>query len=126
MSVLMSLSSYAAYPSMEFVTTDGASHVIGASGLVITTDGENLSATNTDKDALTLPLASVVSMEFSDKEASVAVITAATGGEVTAYGIDGVEMGKFKSMQDAVSLLSPGIYLFKDDASQTVKIKVEK
>lgn len=118
-------SSSVIYDKMNFTTTDGTSYEVPAEGLCITVEGENLSIVAKDR-TITIPLASLSTMQFVDNLGFIDSLTSASDDSVTVYGLDGVSVGTYSSAAKAMESLSAGIYLMKDNEGKTFKIKVEK
>lgn len=111
--------------SMQFRTADGATHYIAIEDLNITfVDGQMMASAG--ESSLTLPLASLVSMEFSDVDAGVDEVFGATAAEVTVYSIDGICRGRFASAEASVAALESGVYVVKCDNGETSKIVIRK
>ena len=94
--------------------------------LEILVNGENLTFSNTD---LTIPVSSLISMEFTDYDDSPAAIDTVKfdgNGLVTVYNIDGTSVGSFDSYTDALSSLGKGVYVVKDTIGNSLKISVGK
>ena len=125
--LLIAVTAVAAYPSMEFVKTDGTSEIIPSKGLTITSDGTNLILTNAYQHYQTIPMADVSYMQFSESDAaSVEEVQAAVQGEVSVYNVSGVHVGNFSSASEAWENLSQGLYLVKDINGNSIKILVTK
>lgn len=123
--ILSALQASAAFPSMMFHTSDGIDHIIGANGLKINYGSTALTARNSDGAELTLPLGNLEWMEFTDSEASASEI-AAESREVTVFGIDGLKIGDYASVEAAAELLAKGIYIVRATDGSTRKISLCK
>lgn len=124
--LLMALSVSATYRSMEFKVSDGTSYHVDIEGLIITTSGENLVATNAAGEKLELPLSTVLSMQFAETPSAISEVSASVNGPVTVYTTGGAAVGHFLSVQEAWNTLKSGFYLMKDNKGQTIKIVVGK
>lgn len=125
--LLIAVTAVAAYPSMEFVKTDGTSEIIPSKGLTITSDGTNLILTNAYQHYQTIPMADVSYMQFSESvAASVEEVQATVEGEVSVYNASGVHVGNFSSASEAWENLGQGLYLVKDINGNSIKILVTK
>lgn len=114
------------YSSLKFTSDSGETYSVTTDNLEILINGENLTFNNTN---LTIPLSSLVSMEFTDYDDSPAAIETVTfdgRGAVTVYNINGVSIGSFDSYAEALASLSQGLYVIKDANGNSLKINVEK
>ena len=121
-----SLAMAGGYSSLMFTSNTGEKYTLATNNLEILVNGENLTFSNTD---LTIPLSSLVSMEFTDYDDSPAAIDSVTfdgNGLVTVYNIDGTSVGSFDSYTDALSSLGKGVYVVKDTIGNSLKISVGK
>lgn len=117
----------AAYSFLTFTMNDGRMQSIGVDGLTINIDGDSLTAANANDERMTLPLESVVSMQFTDTEAAVnAVDATAASDSFVIFALDGTEIGRFGSLDEAHAALQPGIYVVKQNDGDAVKIKIGK
>ena len=127
MSVLApSLAVAGRYNSLKFTSNSGEIYTVATNNLEILVNGENLTFSNTD---LTIPLSSLISMEFTDYDDSPAAIDTVKfdgNGLVTVYNIDGTPVGSFGSYTDALSSLGKGVYVVKDTIGNSLKISVGK
>lgn len=110
---------------LVFRTIDGNAYSITALGVDITFADGNMVATNAD-ETVTLPLASLASMEFGDQVTSLTDIAADFDGAVAVAGLGGQAFGTYASMAEARRLLAPGIYVAANQAGQTIKFIVSK
>ena len=114
------------YNTLKFTSDSGETYSIATNNLVIHVNGENLTFNNTD---LTIPLSSLVSMEFTDYDDSPAAIDTVIfegTGTVAVYNINGTPVGSFDSYADALASLSRGVYVIKDANGNSLKISVGK
>lgn len=130
MVTLMVLSSSLAmagrYGSLLFTSNTGEKYTVAATNLEILVNGGNLTFSNTD---LTIPLSSLISMEFTDYDNSPAAIDTVSfegNGLVSVYNIDGTYVGSFDSYTDALFSLGKGVYVVKDTVGNSLKISVGK
>ena len=114
------------YSTLMFTSNTGEKYTVATNHLEILVNGENLTFSNTD---LTIPLSSLISMEFTDYDDSPAAIDIVKfdgNGLVTVYNIDGTSVGSFDSYTDALSSLGKGVYVVKDTFGNSLKISVGK
>ena len=114
------------YSSLMFTSNTGEKYSVATNNLEILVNGENLTFSNTD---LTIPLSSLISMEFTDyddSEAAIDTVKFDGNGLVTVYNIDGTSVGSFDSYTDALSSLGKGVYVVKDTVGNSLKISVGK
>lgn len=120
------LASAGSYRSLKFTSNSGETYIVTTNNLEILVNGENLTFNNTN---LTIPLSSLVSMEFTDYDDSPAEIDYVVfegDGVVTVYDINGTSVGSFDSYTDALASLSQGVYVIKDANNNSLKICVGK
>lgn len=114
----------AEYLTLSFKTSGGESHSIGIQGLEVKFSEETLTAFN-PMTTITLPLAQVESMEFTDA-ASVSTVNGDWMKEqTTVFDLSGRQLGSFRSFSEAMSQLPVGIYLFRYADGTTLKIVKE-
>ena len=126
MALSTSLAMAGRYNSLKFTSNSGETYTVAASNLEILVDSEKLTFNNTD---LTIPLSSLVSMEFTDDGDNPAEIdTVISGGNevITVYNISGTPVGSFDSYAEALASLSQGVYVIKDANGNSLKIRVGK
>lgn len=114
------------YNSLEFTSNTGETYTVATEDLEILVEGDNLSFNNTD---LTIPLTSLVSMEFGDFDidtTEVESISVNQEGAVTVYNLNGTSAGTFNSYTEALAALRPGLYVIKDANGNSLKVNVEK
>lgn len=121
----VSLTALADESHLVFKTSDGAVSSIAASGLDIKFSDGNMVATNAT-ESLTLPLASLVSMEFGGPASRLAGILTETDGLVTVTSVSGTLLGSFSSLSVAQSSLAPGIYVVRHASGDVTKILIGK
>lgn len=112
------------YSAMTFVTTDGSTTSINSNDLEITFESNNLVAKNVDS-SLTLPLASISEFYFTDKQSSIENMTVDSQAEIEVFGLTGICLGKYSTMEAARQSLPAGIYLFKNN-NQTYSKEIVK
>lgn len=112
------------YSAIKFTYVGGDTHVISASGLEISFTPELLTASNSTT-SITIPLTDVGTMEFSNETLtgieSVATDNACSA-DIMVYNLDGSEAGVYKSVDEGLNELQPGVYLFKYSDGLTLKI----
>lgn len=114
------------YNSLKFTSDSGETYTVATKNLEIIVGSENLTFSNTN---LTIPLTSLVSMEFADYDDNPAEIdTVEFDGEgtVTVYGLNGTKVGSFDSYAEALASLGQGLYVIKDASGNSLKVNVEK
>lgn len=114
------------YCSLMFTSNTGETYTVATNNLEILVNGENLTFSNTD---LSIPVSSLVSMEFTDYDDSPSAIDTVIfdgNGLVTVYNIDGSTAGCFDSYTNALSSLGKGVYVIKDTIGNSLKISVGK
>lgn len=123
--VMAAICAQADYSTMVFKTTDGQTHSLSLTGLNIEFDATSMIVKNADT-TLTLPLASLSTMEFSDGSTVVVenFIADFTNCEVFSYS--GVAVGRFESIAEAAAALPSGIYVLQYANGETTKIVVSK
>lgn len=122
---VMSFAAHADGSLMVFRTIDGATHSIAAADLDITFADGNMTAANSIQ-TLTLPLASLATMEFSNLSTVISDLSAAPEGKVSVTSVGGAACGSFPSVRQAASSLAEGIYIVKYEKGETIKIIVRK
>lgn len=125
--LVMSATASAGYGYMLFYTNQSTDpEVIATENLVITIDDENLMISNSKDRPLTLPLSTVSAMEFSAGSYSSVGLVSETDGKVSLYSADGLPVGDFSSLDEAVGSLPAGIYVIRKTNGDTVKIMIGK
>lgn len=121
-----SLASSGSYSSLKFTSNSGETYTVATNNLEILVNGENLTFNNTN---LTIPLSSLVSMEFGDFGNTPSVIdTVSFDGTdlVAVYNPNGTLVGTFASYSEALDSLGQGVYVIRDAKGNSLKISVEK
>lgn len=114
------------YSSLKFTSSTGETYTVATNNLEILVNDENLTFSNTD---LTLPLSSLVSMEFTDNDDSSAEIDEISfdgNSAIAVYDINGTSVGSFDSYAEALSSLGEGVYVVKYTNGNSLKISVGK
>ena len=114
------------YNSLKFTSVSGETYTLASDNLEIFVEGENLAFNNTE---LTLPLSSLVSMEFTDtydSPSAIEDIVFDRDGAVKVYDLGGTPTGSFDSFSEALASLPKGIYVIKDSNGYSLKVTVEK
>ena len=114
------------YTMLKFTSNGGETYTIATNNLEILINDGNLTFNNTD---LTLPLASLVSMEFTDYDddpSNVNSLSFDHNGIVTVYNVNGILVGSFDSYSEAFNSLGRGVFVFKDTNGNTLKVSVGK
>ena len=126
MALTPSLAFAGRYNSLKFTSNTGETYTVATNNLEILVDGENLTFSNTN---LTIPLASLVSMEFTDYDDNAAdahTIVIDGDNSVSVYDINGTSVGSFDSYSEALAALGHGFYVIKDANGNSLKISVGK
>lgn len=121
---LSAVAAQAEYQSMIFRTADGAEESVGLEGLKMSFADGNMMVSNNSQN-LTLPLASLSSMEFSLIATGISSALAESG-EVTVYSIDGICRGSFANIPAVKASLPAGTYIVAQSNGKTRKITFTK
>lgn len=121
---LVSLSAFAEEQQLVFKTSDGQTHAILANGLEIKFAEGNMTAVSAT-ESLTLPLASLSSMEFG-VATSVTSVDGEMEGSVTVTSVTGMTSLSYPSLRDAKNNLAPGIYVVRNESGVTTKLIIRK
>lgn len=119
--VAAAFSANADFSALTFKTTGGTDHSIEITGLEVTFAEETLTATNS-KTTISLPLAQVESMEFTDASSVDTICCDRLTEETTVYDLDGSIAGTFASFSEAMTMLPAGVYIFRYADGTTLKI----
>ena len=114
------------YSMLKFSSNGGETYTIATNNLEILINDGNLTFNNTD---LTLSLASLVSMEFTDYDDDPSTVNSLSfdhNGIVTVYNVNGILVGSFDSYSEAFNSLGRGVFVFKDTNGNTLKVSVGK
>lgn len=124
-SVLMSLA-YAdeGFETLVFKSATGESYSVDTRGLEMYFKDGKLTFSNTE---LTIPVASLVSMEFSDNSGVGETSSDSdSDGSVEVFTVDGIRKGEFSSLQEANGALKKGLYIVRLRGRKTFKIRIEQ
>lgn len=123
-SAMMSLTYAEGFGSLIFKTVSGESHNMKAQDLEIYFKDGVLSFNNNE---LTLPISTLASMEFGEAEENgIDEILVSADGRVEVFTLEGLKSGEFASIEDACSVLQPGIYIVNNAKGVSFKIRVER
>ena len=113
------------YNSLKFTSSTDETFIVATDNLEIFVEGETLIFSNTD---LTLPLSSLVSMEFTEDEntSKIEELVFDPNCSVKVYNVNGTPVGSFDSYSEALDSLGKGIYVVKDSNGNSLKVNVEK
>lgn len=125
LAMLAFIAIYASYPSMKFVTNDGAEYFIGTENLEITFSDGKMTAT-TGYNNLELALDKLSAMEFSESEASIDQIQFIKSSLFKVFTVDGSYCGTFDDIEQLKAVLTDGIYVIKNDEGNSLKISVKR
>lgn len=111
------------FSNVVFTSASGDQHFIAVAGLEITFADEMLIATNANA-TISLPLAQVTSMEFTNNNSNSMDSTTADAANdpVTVFTLDGISHGQYHSANEAVNVLPTGIYIIKYNDGSSIKI----
>lgn len=112
------------YGSLKFTMDNGQTYVVETYNLEFTVGADHITFNNTN---LTIPVNSVVSMEFTDPftgPAEVDKIEFNTAEGVEVFTVDGMTLGAFNTCAEAIGSLSKGVYVIKDAKGNSLKIRV--
>lgn len=108
------------YTYLTFEKSDGTQTSVALSSLSITISGTTLTAGDQS-----FALADLTKMYFTTADVTaIDEVKAAVSGEVEVFSMNGVAMGKFTTMQEAMSSLRTGVYIVKSNG-KTVKVAVK-
>jgi len=104
------------YPFLVFVNTSGDTTALSVSNLTLTVSGTSLSVTNND-GTVSFALTDLVSMQFSTDDGQLAeslekVLNA--DAPVQVYTLEGLPLGRFDNLLQAVGRLEKGLYVVSD------------
>lgn len=130
MILMMALSTFVSsagrYNALKFTSKAGDIYTVVADNLEIQINGNDISFNNTD---ITIPLNSLVSMEFTDYDDNPAEINSVIPdmeGVVTVYNMNGTMIGSFGSYSEALGSLSHGVFVIKDTNGNSLKVSMIK
>lgn len=115
------------YPYLTFRQADGTLVSMAASSLTMTFADGKLVATN-GSESREMTLANLTSMFFTDTPAATGINGAAVtdaDGEVEAYSLQGVSVGKFSTLKTLKESLPAGVYIVKAANGKNTKMVVK-
>lgn len=118
-----------AYSSLNFYTSEGGDTpdtVVVAEDLVITVKGSNLLVQPKEGDPITLALADLKGMEFSNDETTKIESLFSETGILSVYSLDGLFKGDFASLEEAAAALPCGLYVIETHDGKSFKILLGK
>lgn len=108
------------YTYLTFEKSDGTLTSVPLSSLSITISGTTLTAGDQ-----TFALADLTKMYFTTADVTaIDEVKTAVNGEVEVFSMNGVAMGKYTTVQKAMSSLRTGVYIVKSNG-KTVKVAVK-
>ena len=115
------------YPYLTFQQTDGTLTSMTTSSLTMTFADGKLIATN-GSESKEITVANLTSMFFSETNATTGLNKVAVtdaDGEVEAYSLQGVSVGKFSNLKSLKESLTVGVYIVKATNGKNSKIVVK-
>ena len=107
------------YPYLILETTNGESFTLPASGLTITFSNGQLVAS----DGTQIALSSLSKMFFSDTQGiETTILPSSLTGSVEVYTVSGKAIGTYNDARTALTHLSHGVYILKDQRNQPIKV----
>lgn len=113
------------YPYLVFTNTGGETTAIAVSNnMTLAVSGSTLAVTN-DDGTTSFTLTDLSAMQFSTSDTLTALKNVLKGDEpVRVYSLNGVAMGTFDNLLQAVQRLSKGTYVIKQGSnSQTIVVQ---
>ena len=108
------------YTYLTFEKSDGTLTSVSLSSLSITISGTTLTAGDQS-----FALADLTKMYFTTADVTaIDEVKAAVNGEVEVFSMSGIAMGKYTTVQEAMSSLKTGVYIVKSNG-KTVKVAVK-
>ena len=108
------------YTYLTFEKSDGTLTSVSLSSLSITISGTTLTAGDQS-----FALADLTKMYFTTADVTaIDEVKTAVKGEVEVFSMNGVAMGKYTTVQEAMSSLRTGVYIVKSNG-KTVKVAVK-
>lgn len=108
------------YTYLTFEKSDGTLTSVPLSSLSITISGTTLTAGDQS-----FALADLTKMYFTTADVTaIDEVKAAVNGEVEVFSMSGIAMGKYTTVQEAMSSLKTGVYIVKNNG-KTVKVAVK-
>ena len=115
------------FNTLKFTYDSGKTYSVDTDDLELIIEGENLSFNNTD---FTIPLSSLLSMEFIDHYDAPAAVDALSfdcpQGRISVYNLKGTFAGSFDSFSQALNSLGEGVFVIKGSNGETLKVNVGK
>ena len=113
------------YPYLSFQKADGTVVSMNVESLTMTFSNGKLVASN-GSDSQTLTVAELSAMFFSTADATgiKEVSISASDGEVEAFDLQGLSLGKFSSLQAMKENVKSGVYIVKVDG-KNLKIAIK-
>lgn len=121
-----SISMFANFNSLVFNFSDGTSKSLLTAGLVITVNGNTLEVENSQGQSLSINTGKLISMQFVNNNGTGVKPIEFENSEVEVYNMEGVNLGKFSSIDSARDSLSNGVYILRNTKGETIKIVVKK
>lgn len=100
---------------------DGTTYSLNATGLTLTFSDGNL----VSSDGTTIPLNSLVKMYFSEATGISTLPSTTSDNNVTVYTLSGILAGTYNDMTTAMSNLSKGLYIIKQQDGSVIKYTVK-
>lgn len=123
---MMSVAHAGGFKTLVLKSANGESYSVAAQGLEIYYNDGNLTFNN---DKRSFPVASLLTMEFSDNPGNSSAVTGIlpdSAAHVAVFTLDGINAGEFASLPEACKSLAPGMYVVRLSNGQTAKFMVEK
>ena len=124
--VWMSVKAETSYKYLEFKTTENTSIVVETEGLEMTVNNGILSLSNASGQKMNIDTSTLVAMQFTDNSTAINNIAVDSDTRVQVYKLDGIVVGTFTNVSNAIKMLAPGVYILKSTKGQTVKIMIGK
>ncbi len=114
------------YPYLTFQQADGTQVSVSTSSLtMVFTDGKLIASNGTVSQELTV--ADLASMYFSTTDATgiKETVISDADGEVEAFTLQGISVGKYTSLQEVKEHVPMGIYILKTSSGKTSKVAIK-
>jgi len=99
------------YPYLVFTSTAGTTTSLSVSNMTLKVNGAQLDVTNAE-GTVNFTLTELASMEFSATDPTTALENVLDGDKpVQVYSINGMSLGSFSSLVQAVQQLDKGVYI---------------
>lgn len=117
-----------AFKYLQFRLVNSEIRVVAAQNLEISiADGKLVASSPDNTEPLTLTLAELASMEFTNvDESGITDAVVSTDGAVSAFALDGTAFGRFASLDEAYKSLDPGVYVIQATDGSTFKLMIAK